>query len=236
MTKDLSAIGRALAVPARSAILAALIDGSRRPASELAGIAGVSPSTASEHLGVLVDAGLLQVEARGRRRFYRIASPDVAVALEALGGLSPAVPVTGYRGHREAEDLAGARFCYDHLAGRLGVALADGLVARGLLVAESLDLAPGASDGFTGLGVDLAGIRGTRTLVRACPDWTERRPHLAGALGAHLAARFLDAGWIRRRAGSRRGVELTGEGARGLAGEWGIELSADSLPIVGGRP
>src|SRR5690625_81928 len=131
--RDFSALGRALASPARSLILSHLMDGTVRPAGELARAAGVSASTASEHLALLVDAGLVTCSARGRGRYYRLSGQSVAHALEALGHLAPSTPAWGYTGVRAAERLAAGRFCYDHLAGRLGVRLTDAWIGAGWL-------------------------------------------------------------------------------------------------------
>ncbi|QEO15643.1 winged helix-turn-helix transcriptional regulator [Agromyces intestinalis] len=228
MGTDFSVLGRALAVPARSEIVSLLMDGSRRPAGELAAAAGVSASTASEHLAVLVDAGLLVVESRGRQRFFRIAHTGVAAALEQLGALARPTPVHDYRRHREARDLASGRYCYDHLAGAVGVAIADAFVAQGVLdrFDDEFALAADATDRLDDLGIDLDAVRAhRRATVLACLDWTERRFHLAGALGQAVAARATELGWVRRRTGSRRGVEVTEAGRRGLAGEWGVALT-----------
>ncbi|MBO9554903.1 winged helix-turn-helix domain-containing protein [Cellulomonas sp.] len=231
--RDFTTVGRALAAPARSVFVNLLMDGTTRPAGELAHAAGVSPSTASEHLGVLVDAGLVRCEPRGRHRYYALAGPDVATALEALGGLTGDAPVTSLRRSREAERLAGARFCYDHLAGRLGVALTDAWVERGWLAdSDTLALTAVGSDGLRGIGVDVdAAVGGRRATTRACTDWTERRPHLAGALGAAVGARFLRAGWVVR-APAGRGVRVTPTGLDMLRTAWGID-SDIALPTAG---
>ncbi|MCF4120555.1 winged helix-turn-helix domain-containing protein [Antribacter sp. KLBMP9083] len=223
--RDFSTIGRALATPARSAFLNLLMDGTSRPAGELAQAAGVSASTASEHLAILVEAGLVTCAAQGRRRLYRLADASVAEALEALGVLADPTPVTGYRRSRQAEHLAAARFCYDHLAGRLGTALARAWVEAGWLAGRDvLALTTAGEDGFRALRVDVDGaLVARRPTTRACPDWTERRPHLAGALGAAVGRRFLEAGWVvRHRAG--RGLAVTGPGLAELRERWGVSL------------
>ncbi|KUH38807.1 transcriptional regulator [Streptomyces kanasensis] len=202
------------------------MDGTRRPAGELAKGAGVSASTASEHLAVLVDAGLVTCEARGRCRYYSLAGPQVATALEALGLLADPAPVSGYRRSRQTQHLATARFCYDHIAGRLGVALADTWTRQGWLADRgSLALTDAGADGLRGIGVDVDGaVRARRATTRACPDWTERRAHLAGALGAEVGRRFLQVGWVvRHRSG--RGLDVTGSGHDLLRGTWGIDLT-----------
>ena len=225
MGRDFSPLGRALAAPARSVFLDLLMDGSSRPASELAAAARVGASTASEHLAVLLDAGLVVCEAHGRRRFYALADPAVADALEALGTLCPQTATASLRQSREARALAEARLCYDHLAGRLGVSVTEALVGSGWLDG---DLAPtgAAAPSFAELGIDLDGLRrGRRPLTRACPDWTQRRSHLAGALGAALAQHFLGQGWVRRRPAGR-GLVVTDGGRAALRRWWRLELDA----------
>jgi DNA-binding transcriptional ArsR family regulator len=202
-----------------------LMDGTRRPAGELARAAGVSPSTASEHLNVLVDAGLLTCRTNGRHRYYALAGQEVASALEALGMLAHATPVSGYRRNRQAEYLATARFCYDHLAGRLGTRLTDAWVRSGWLAGrDELTLTDAGAVGLREVGVDVDGaVTARRATTRACPDWTERRPHLAGALGSAVGTRFLDAGWVvRHRSG--RGLDVTVAGRELVRDAWAIDL------------
>src|SRR5690606_32868029 len=162
MAIDFSAVGAALAAPARSAMLSALMDGSSRPASELAAAAGVRPSTASEHLAVLVGSGLLEVAAHGRHRYYRIADDGVADALERLGRLCPETPVRSYRQSREAAALEQARLCYDHLAGRLGVAVAESMTDRGWLDLRTPTLTDAGHAALSERGLDVAGLTGRR--------------------------------------------------------------------------
>jgi DNA-binding transcriptional ArsR family regulator len=224
MSRDLSVIGHALSAPTRSTIVGLLMDGSARPAGELAARAGVGASTASEHLAVLLDSGLLVCRPRGRARFYAIADADVAGALEQLGQLCP--PTGGGRAvsPTAARGLEGARLCYDHLAGRLGIAVTDALVARGWVDADVSVLTPDGEAHLVEEGIDVAAMRRhRRPLVRACPDWTERRSHLAGAVGAAIATRFLDQGWVRRRR-SGRGVEVSRRGREVLRERWGAEV------------
>lgn len=200
-----------------------LMDGSRRPAGELASAAGVSAATASEHLAVLVDAGLVRCDPRGRQRFYALADGAVAGALERLGELCPTVPTTSLRRSREARDLARARLCYDHVAGRLGVALLDAIQHQAWLTPHDVRLTAAGREALTARGVPVADVEARpRAAVRTCPDWTERRPHLAGGLGAALATVLTDRGWVRRRARGR-GLDVTPAGADALADEWGVE-------------
>lgn len=216
-------IGQALAAPVRSRFLNLLMDGSARPAGELAARAGVSASTASEHLGVLLDAGLVDCTPRGRHRFYSIADAEVAGALELLGHLCPDEPDATRAPGGAARDLAHARLCYDHLAGRLGVRLTDALVASSRIDAGSWQLTLAGAAHLEEQGVDVQALRaGRRPLVRPCPDWTERRPHLAGSVGAAIATLFLDRGWAARRPAGR-GLDLTRAGVAALGAVWGVE-------------
>ena len=224
VNKDFSVIGHALSASARSVVLNALMDGSSRPASELAAAARVSASTASEHLAVLCEAGLIVATVRGRQRFYRLAGPSVAAALEQLGHLCPSAPVVSYRQSRQAQDLAQARLCYDHLAGRLGVALTDEMIREGWLREGSgLEVTDHGLHRLGGIGLDLsAGSSSRRPLCRACPDWTERRPHLAGRLGALLASHAVAADWVRP-ARRGRGLAVTPAGRAAFRKHWALD-------------
>src|SRR5690348_6171067 len=164
-------------------MLSALHEGSPLPGGELARRAGIASSTASEHLAQLVDAGLVRGERRGRHRFYALAGDDVARAWEALALIAPPKEVRTLRAASVGAALAEARTCYDHLAGRLGVAVTDALVAGGALDDRDGGLALGEEHTqLAALGIDVAAQRGRRPLVLCCIDWSERRPHVAGAL------------------------------------------------------
>lgn len=220
MSRDLSVIGHALSAPVRSGVLNMLMDGSSRPAGELARAAGVGASTASEHLAVLLDAGLIQCVPRGRQRFYAIADAEVAGALERLGHLCPATPALMNHQSVEARDLAHARLCYDHLAGRLGIALAASLIENRWLDPELADVTARGVAHFRDQGIDVAELRSLRRrLVRSCPDWTERKPHIAGALGSALASVFVARRWVTRRS-IGRGLDVTRAGAEALKEHW----------------
>lgn len=213
----LAEIAHLMGDPARANILHALMGGRALTAKELAWLAGVAPQTASGHLGKLTQGGLLEVATQGRHRYYRLAGPDVAAALEGLMVLAGAPGAQRRLPARVGEDLSRGRTCYDHFAGRLGVAIHDSLVAGGhLAVGEggyALTLSGAAA--FVALGVDPA-KRGRRAGLRPCLDWSERRPHLAGHLAAALACRCLEAGWVLRKKDSRA-VMLTDRGRRALA-------------------
>jgi DNA-binding transcriptional ArsR family regulator len=199
-----------------------LMDGSSRPASELAAWARVNASTASEHLSVLMEAGLITCTASGRQRFYQLADASVATALEQLGHLCPPAPAVGLRQSVHVRALIAARLCYDHLAGRLGVAVTDSMLEHGWLDQASFAPTTSGADRLSALGVDLAQLQsGRRALARPCADWTERKPHLAGALGASLAGLFLERGWVTRKASSR-GLKVTVDGCRALAETWNV--------------
>src|SRR5579884_63873 len=198
---DLAAVGRLIASPARAAMLDALFDGRSWSVGDLAAAAGVAPSTASEHLRLLLAGGLVVDGRDGRHHRFRLRGPDVAEALELLVTLAPAAPRSGLKQATRNGALHAARTCYDHLAGRLGVAVTDALVERGHLLGPEQDFAPtpGGERAFERIGVDVAALRrARRPLARACLDWSERRPHLAGALGAALLARLEAAGGLER--------------------------------------
>ncbi|MFD1626078.1 ArsR/SmtB family transcription factor [Azospirillum griseum] len=210
--------------PARANMLAALMGGQALTAGELAWHGGISASTASGHLAKLAESGLLTVEKQGRHRYYRLSSVDVAQAMEALMVLTGKGP----KRHRPVgprdEALRAARTCYDHLAGRLGIALTDALCARNHVhLADGVGVVtPEGERLFRDFGVDVtSGGAGQRPLCRACFDWSERRHHLAGRLGAGLLDRALALGWLARSPDSRA-VTVTAEGERGFVDMFGV--------------
>ena len=209
---DIAAAAALMADPSRAAVLVELTDGRALPPSELAEVAGVSRSTMSEHLAKLQKAGFLAVERGGRNRYYRLAGPEVATAVEALAALAPRSEVHSLRQANRAGALGAARTCYGHLAGELGVGITDALVDRGLLEREGevfLLTEPGA-EFLLDLGIEKPPRAG-----KACNDWSERRPHLAGKLGVALTKRLFELDWVRRTE-RRRAVEVTEEGKREL--------------------
>src|SRR5215475_1724076 len=192
-TYPIAAIGELLGDRARAEMLVALLDGRARTAGELAFTANVSGQSASGHLSKLVDGGLLAVQSRGRHRYFRLAGAEVAHALEALGAVATVKPPTVRP--LANEGLYVARTCYDHLAGRIAVELANGLQEENAIRPRGehdYELGPRGEQCFTKLGIEVERLRGLRrTFARQCVDWTERRPHIAGALGAALCSRFL---------------------------------------------
>ena len=244
MGTDYASVAKLLASPARSAVVDALMDGRSLTAGELARTAGVGPSTISEHLAELLDGGLVSVFKAGRHRYYRLSSAEVAGALEAFSRICPATPVRSLRQFTADRSLRRARLCYDHVAGTLGVTLLDRMRGAGWLVGGAdPDSAAGpdfqvtepGAQAFAGIGVDLESCRQARRhFARSCLDWSERRPHLAGALGAAITGALFDMDWLAK-AGTGRGVRLTHEGERGLRGTFGIampDLSGDISPAV----
>ncbi|MBA2952212.1 helix-turn-helix domain-containing protein [Nocardioides sp. MAH-18] len=225
---DLAAVGRLVGDRVRAAILLSLLSGGATSASELAAAAGASASLTSAHLRKLLDGGLVEVATSGRQRLYRIASVEVAEMLEAMQLVAPAAPVTSLRGASSRRRLRRARMCYDHLAGVLGIAVTDGLVAREVLADGSLAIADGAAPALAEIGVSLTPLlSGSRPVVRACTDWTERRPHVSGGLGAAVASTFVDRAWVVRRPGSR-GLDVTADGAAALEDWLGVRLTDDA--------
>jgi DNA-binding transcriptional ArsR family regulator len=245
--KNIAPAAALMADPTRAAILSALVPDRPLAAGELARLAGVSAATASFHLAKLLDGGLIAVARQGRHRYYRLAGYRVAAAFEALGLVSPTVPVRTLRQSREAVALAEARTCYDHLAGRAGVALLDALLHRGLLRPEkSKQASSRTSTGNTpanrfevtgagaaalgSFGIDVAEIRRSRrTFAGECIDWTQRRGHLNGALAAAITARLFALGWVQHGL-RRRSVLITPAGTDGLSTTFGWDPT--QLPLI----
>jgi DNA-binding transcriptional ArsR family regulator len=222
---DVAAAARLIGEPARATMLEALLAGKALAAGELARLAGVSPATASEHLARLRDGGLVSTVATGRHRYYRLANPEVAQVLEALALVSPARPVRTLRQSRAILAMSEARTCYDHLAGRVGVGIHDALTACGALRIgpDGYELTAAGELYLAGLGVDVAAARARRRgFARPCLDVTERRPHLAGALGAAICGQLLADGWLVHRAAGQRGLRVTDTGRSRLASAFGV--------------
>jgi len=212
--------------PSRATMLSALMDGRALTATELAYASGITPQTASGHLSRLTEAKLVEVEKQGRHRYYRLANEHVAHALEALAVLA----VHGPPRHRPIgprdEAMRFARTCYDHLAGRVGVALAQSLLKDGSLVAgrEAFEITPSGEARLEKIGLDLASLhKGRRAVASRCLDWSERTPHLGGALGAALMKELESREWVLRAQGTRA-VTLSQAGKKGLRAQFSISL------------
>lgn len=220
--------------PARAAMLHALLDGRALTASELARVAGITPQTASGHLARMTDTGLMVVVKQGRHRYHRLASSAVARMMESIMCVAMDVQPQRVRltvGPREGA-LRAARTCYDHLAGRLAVALADAMFDRGYVeVTDEAGLVTASGLRFLeGIGIDLdaanagRGRRSRRVFCRPCLDWSERRPHLAGVVGAALSIHSFERGWVRRIDGSRA-LCITPGGQRAFRDHFGVDLA-----------
>src|SRR5262249_5932968 len=214
--------------PARATMVSALLDGRVLTAGELAYAAGITPQTTSTHLAKLTAAGVLSAIRSGRYRYFRLASPTVAEMIDGLAAVALAKRPRYRPLSRQARALGAARICYDHLAGRLSVALTDSLVAGKYVVLDD-DAAEITATGvrfFTALGIELPALRSARRrFCRLCLDWTERRPHIAGAVGAAITKRYFDLGWLTRVKRSQA-VLVTPSGRRGFRKTFGIDASS----------
>jgi DNA-binding transcriptional ArsR family regulator len=238
---DVAGVARAIGHPARAAMLAALLGGQWLPAGELARRAGVTPSTASDHLSLLVRQGIITPRRSGRHRYYALSGPDVAAALEGLARIPGAQPERSDGLHDPAGSVTSnrsiapglralhfARTCYDHLAGRLGVLLTDAMLERDLIAPAGFEPTHRGAEWLGGLDIHVSDLhRERRVLARPCLDWSERRDHLAGAVGAALASSLLDRGWVVRMEGTRA-VRLTLRGREGLYRTIGLEVAVDT--------
>jgi DNA-binding transcriptional ArsR family regulator len=211
--------------PARANMLAALVGGHAMTATELGLSAGVAASTASGHLAKLLEGRLVSVTSTGRHRYFRLASPGVARVLEDLMALATDGPPRHRPKSRCDDAMARARTCYDHLAGKLGVALADSMASRGLIILSDDGglITDAGGDFLSDLGVELQTKKVRRTLCRPCLDWSERRWHVGGAVGAALADRCFALGWTERRSDSRA-ITITAAGERAFDELFGVRL------------
>jgi DNA-binding transcriptional ArsR family regulator len=217
MQHDLGSMAALIGDPIRANILWALLDGRAYTASELAVTVDTTPQNLSMHLSKLIKADLLSVEIQGRHRYYAFSRPEVAYAVESLAGLLPAKPKEA--AVQEDPPIRTCRTCYDHLAGRVGVALTETLVKQRLLDHTGNNFNPTAKGirWFNELGIDCEALRGERrSFARACLDWTERRPHLAGSLGAAILQKMFDDSWLRRMPNTRA-VLVTPKGRKALS-------------------
>jgi DNA-binding transcriptional ArsR family regulator len=225
---NLAAVAAAIAEPARARMLCSLLDGCARTATELAALAEIGASTASGHLARLREQGLVEVAAQGKHRYVRLAGADVAAALEALLVVA-GVPRTRFRPSTPPA-LRAARTCYDHMAGEVAVKLHDALLARHWLAAHDgrYEVTRAGEAALDAIGIDIDSLRARRRrLACPCMDWSERRPHLGGALGAALLDLAVKRGWIGRRLDSRA-LRLTAKGAAQLAAQFGVRPPAET--------
>ncbi|WP_433255968.1 ArsR/SmtB family transcription factor [Streptosporangium sp. CA-135522] len=231
---DIAAVAGLLGDRTRATMVKSLVADRAMPASELAALAGVSRPTASEHLARLVESGIVTVERCGRHAYYRLAGPEVADALEALAVLAPIHPPRSLRSSHHLDNLRHARTCYDHVAGRVGVAIADVLQSRGLVkrTAQTLELDVPLWQDQRPLEIDCRPwLKGRRPAIRACVDWSERRHHVAGGLASAITGRLFELGWIMRPREGERVVKVTDEGVDGLVQTFGL-----SVPLLKAEP
>lgn len=223
----MSRVGALIGSPARALILTELFDGRALTATELAGVANVSPATASEHLSLLLSGGLVTREKSGRHNYYRLASPEIANALEQLAVQTANIEPATKPIRKTRPPIQNARMCYDHFAGRLGVSIADALVEKGALIALDTDyeLTPKGEAMFDTWGINPSDLkRSKRVFARQCLDWSERRHHVSGSVGAALANLAFDKGWVTR-AKERRVLVVTPLGQRELKTHLGISYN-----------
>jgi DNA-binding transcriptional ArsR family regulator len=211
--------------PARANMLSALKDDDVLSATELAQVAGVAPNTASGHLSKLVDAQMVMVERKGRHRYFRLATSEVADALESLEALAENIAPRHRPKSPQDAEIRYARSCYDHLAGRLGIQLAQALIRLEYIdeTARGFDLSVKGAGALTPLGIDLDALKlKRRRFLRPCPDWSEGHFHLGGALGAKLFEYFCEQGWLKRRRGNRA-VVATAKGRTQFRDKFGMQ-------------
>jgi len=223
---DFSATAFLLADQARATMLTALLGGKALPAGELAYTSGITAQTASAHLAKLHDGGLITVEREGRHRYYRLAGDHIAQALEHLANIQPNAPVRRKALSPKARDLRFCRCCYDHLAGQVSIAVAEGLQERGYILpaADKLfEITKSGAAWFASIGLNVGTLKPTRRgIARQCLDWTERRHHIAGPLGVRMLSVFCESGWMRRSEDSRS-VQVTPAGWVELRRHLGVE-------------
>jgi DNA-binding transcriptional ArsR family regulator len=237
---DIAQAAALMADPTRAAMLRALLADRPLAAGELARMAGVSAATASFHLAKLLEGNMIVVARQGRHRYYRLAGHEVAAALEAIGLISPALPVRSLRQSREAIALAEARTCYDHLAGRAGVGLLDALLTskslsrtdRGNSASTRFAVTGAGARTLASFGINVSEVRRSRRhFAGECIDWTQRRGHLNGALAAAITARLFALGWIQHGP-RRRSLLITPAGTDGLTTAFGWDPQRDRVSLL----
>lgn len=227
-TLGLAGIAKLFSDSSRASMLSALMSNHALTAGELARAAQISPQTASAHLQQLLAGGLLRVVSSGRHRYYKLAGADVANALEALSTLAPPAAPRNFREGKEAVNLRFARTCYDHLAGRLGVLVAQQLVEMDVVQLNDRDyqVSEGGKLWFKGWDINIEELHlQRRSFAKACLDWSERQFHIAGAVGAAMTNQMLSRKWLTRR-GRGRALRLTTLGRQGFIKEFGLDQDA----------
>lgn len=229
---DIATVASLIGEPSRVAMLVSLLTGKSLPASELARVARITPQTASSHLAKMVEGGLLVSEGNGRHRYYRLANAEVAHAIESLQAIASPAPVRSLRESDQLQAIRFARTCYDHLAGEVGVALTEQMLALDWIEKgdKEFHLRPEGKEKLLALGVEVEQpAKSRRSYARQCLDWSERRHHLAGSLGAALTRRLLELGWIERYP-EHRGVRITAAGHKGFGETFGLSFNSPHAP------
>ncbi len=223
-----------IADPTLALMLAYLLDGRAHPAGGRAHISGVTPATTSAHLSKLLEGGLVTVEIQGRHRYYRIATPEVAYALEQLATIHPLESLKKKALSPQGRQLQFCRRCYDHLAGKVGVSVTQSLQDHGflsLIENKQYEVTPIGKDWFSHIGINISAIKRTKIgLARQCLDWTERRHHLAGPLGTQFMSHLCALDWVRSSSASRA-VIITPKGWLHLKAELGLDEQTINNPI-----
>lgn len=223
---NVAVIASLVSETSRAAILTVLLDGRFHAASELAYMAGIQPQTASFHLAKMVNANVVAVEKQGRHRYYGIRNQEVAQVMESLLSLAPPVPIKSLRQASEDKALRYARTCYDHLAGSIGVQLTNALLRAGILREdkEGFAVTEDGEDFFASFQIDLEQVKKKRrSFSHKCLDWSERRHHLAGALGNALLEKLLEVNWVQRLPNTRA-IKITSEGKRGFKEVFSLDV------------
>ncbi|MGG4213447.1 winged helix-turn-helix domain-containing protein [Paenibacillus sp. FSL L8-0638] len=223
---NVAMIASLVSEPSRAAILTALLDGRFHTASELAHMAGIKPQTASFHLAKMTEAHVVTVEKQGRHRYYGIQDPEVARVMESFLSIAPPVPIKSFKQASENEAIRLARTCYDHVAGQLGVQLMNFFMQKGILSEDQdgLHITDQGETFFTDFQIDLTKTRQKRrSFSHKCLDWSERRHHLAGALGSAILDRLFELNWIERLP-TTRAIRITAEGKGGFKEIFSIEV------------
>jgi len=221
---DLAKVAALIADPARASMLSALLGDIALPAGELARLAKITPQTASAHLARLVKGNLLSVTSMGRHRYFRLSNKNVAQVLEALALIAPPSRTNSLNDTLERKAIQRARTCYDHLAGELGVSLTEAFIDNSLIQhhGEAYEVTSAGKNWFNSFGIDCLQLQEQRrAFARSCLDWSERKPHMAGALGTAVLGRLLELKWIVRVRGSRT-VKVTDIGRYNFKNEFGL--------------
>lgn len=224
---NVAMIASLVSEPSRAAILTALLDGRFHTASELAHMAGIKPQTASFHLAKMTEAQVITVEKQGRHRYYGIQDPEVAQVMESLLSIAPPVPIKSFKQASENEAIRLARTCYDHVAGHLGVQIMSFFMQKGILSEDQdgLHITQQGEIFFADFQINLKNTKQKRrSFSHKCLDWSERRHHLAGALGSALLDRLFELHWIEHLP-TTRAIRITAEGKRGFKEVFSIEIS-----------